>query len=321
MKLKLDFSFPNIPLKIDYSSPIISLGSCFSDEISKKLQFAGFNVNDNPFGVLFHPLAILNVLNSSLLESKDVAVFKREDLFFSWDASSKVYAMSEDTIREKVVSIREELHQSILEAKVIVLTFGSSFQYSIEKSGIVGNCHKAPQSVFEKKMSTVEEMYLPWFSLIQKVKEINPKIQFLLTVSPVRHVKDGLVENNRSKSRLIELTHQLVESFDDVYYYPSYEIMMDELRDYRFFANDLVHPNQKAVDYIWEHFKSKTMDVELYDLVGKVEKLKKSFLHRSLHPDSEATRLFQIKLEEQKLELMRENKDINWSKNTEGKSF
>ena len=312
MKLKLDFSSPNIPLKIEYSSPIISLGSCFSDEISKKLQFAGFKVNDNPFGVLFHPLAMFNVLNSSVLESKEVAVFKREDLFFSWDASSKVYAMSEELIRAKIVAIREELRQSILEAKVIVLTFGSSFQYAMEQNGIVGNCHKAPQSIFEKKMSTVEEMYLPWFSLIQKIKEINPEIQFLLTVSPVRRVKDGLVENNRSKSRLIELTHQLVDSFDNVFYFPSYEIVIDELRDYRFFANDLVHPNQQAVDYIWEYFKSKTMNVELDDLVSKVENLKKSFLHRSLHPESEATRMFQAKLEEQKQALMHKNKNINW---------
>jgi len=312
MKLKLDFSSPNIPLNVDFSSPIICLGSCFSDEISKKLQFAGLKVNDNPFGVLFHPLAMLNVINSSVLDSKEVAVFKREDLFFSWDASSKVYALSENAIRERIVTIREELHQSILEAKVFVLTFGSSFQYSMEQNNVVGNCHKAPQSFFKKKLSTVEEMYLPWFSLIQKIKEINPEIQFLMTVSPVRHVKDGLVENNRSKSRLIELTHQLVESFDDVYYFPSYEILVDELRDYRFFANDLVHPNQQAIDYIWEYFKSKTMDVELNDLVKKVEKLKKSFLHRSLHPESQATRLFKDMLEEQKQVLMSMNKDIRW---------
>ena len=312
MKLKIDFSSPVIPLEMNFSSPIVSLGSCFSDEISQKLKFAGFQVNNNPFGVLFHPLAILNVIQSSISNSKNVPVYKREDLFFSWDSSSKIYAYSEDDLNEKIISYREELLNSIRESNVLMLTFGSSFKYSTEEVGIVGNCHKAPQSVFEKKMSTVEEMFSPWREVVLAIKEINPEIQILLTVSPVRHLKDGLTENNRSKSRLIELTHQLVELFDFVHYFPSYEILIDELRDYRFYANDMVHPNQQAIDYIWGNFKKSTMNDKLFDIVQKVEKLKRAFNHRSLHPESTATKLFLEKLEVQKDELTRLNKGISW---------
>ncbi len=312
MKLKIDFSAPNIPLEFDYSSQIISLGSCFSDEISCKLRFAGFNVLDNPFGVLFHPLAMANVLNSTLSLSEKVDVYQRDDLFFSWDSASKIYAFSDDKLSEKVISIRGNLRQSIVDTKILILTFGSAFQYVNDEVGVVGNCHKAPQSMFNKNLTSVEEMLLVREALINDIKAINPKVKILLTVSPVRHIKDGLVENNRSKSRLIELAHQLVDTFEMVHYFPSYEILIDELRDYRFYANDLVHPNQQAVDFIWEQFKLSTMDEELISLVNKVEKLKNSFNHRSLHPESVATKSFLKKIETQKQELIKLNQSINW---------
>ncbi len=312
MKFKLDFSCPKIHLQFGYETPIISLGSCFSDEIAKKLSFAGFNVVNNPFGVLFHPLSIANVLYDTLNKTEKVDVYQRDDLFFSWEAASKIYGLSKGELEKKILSIRTNLLQTILQSKLMILTFGSAFQYSKEDIGIVGNCHKAPQTFFEKKLTNVEQMFSIWEKLINDIQQINPDIQFLLTVSPVRHIKDGLIDNNRSKSRLIELVHQLADEMDNVYYFPSYEILIDELRDYRFYANDLVHPSQQAVDYIWEMFKSSTMNDVQLDLVKRVEKIKHSFNHKSLHPESKATQKFNEKLREEKENLEKENKYILW---------
>ncbi len=312
MKFKLDFPIVKNPIDFDYSSEIISLGSCFSDEIAKKLKFAGFRVNDNPFGVLFHPITISNVILSSLREKQEVFMYQREDLFFSWDASSKIFAHSEEDLVQRIKTERTKLLDSLKTSKVLLITFGSSFQYFKEEVGVVGNCHKAPQSFFEKQLATVDEMFSVWQLTLENLKKINPKLKVFVTVSPVRHVKDGLIENTRSKARLVELSHLLVDSFKDVYYFPSYEILLDELRDYRFFTEDLIHPSQQAVEYIWECFQHAVMPVRTKELVNKVEKLKKSFLHQSLHPTSKATKLFLQKLEKQKEDLMKENENINW---------
>lgn len=305
MNFKLNFEIPKSPFSLTYDEPFVLLGSCFSDEIGDKIYQAGFDVESNTFGTLFHPIAMANVVESSLNENQSVDVYQRDDLFFSWDAASKIYAESEVELISKVLEARRLLCTKIKEAGVIVFTFGTAWKYNLSSSGkVVGNCHKAPQSLFNKSLSTVEEMKSEWENVLSLIRKQNPNVKIIFTVSPVRHIKDGLIENNRSKSRLIELVNELV-SLSDAYYFPSYEILIDELRDYRFYGDDFVHPNKTAIQYIWERFKETLLSEDTNSILKEREQIVAQLNHKSLHPGSqvELKRLAEVKLRCEEFQL------------------
>lgn len=298
MDFKLNFEIPKSPFSLTYDDTFVLLGSCFSDEIGYKIYEAGFDVENNTFGTLFHPTAMANVIESSLNESQSVDVYQRDDLYFSWDSASKIYAKSEQELINKVLEARKELLARIKSAGTIIVTYGTAWKYELISSGkTVGNCHKASQSLFYKSLSTVEEMKYKWDKVLSLIKGINPNVKIIFTVSPVRHIKDGLVENNRSKSRLIELVNELI-SLPNTYYFPSYEILIDELRDYRYYNEDLIHPNKIAVQYIWEYFKENLFSNETLSILKEREQIMTQFNHKSLHPDSqdELKRIATVKL-------------------------
>lgn len=281
------------------------MGSCFSDELEPYFRNSGFDVLSNPFGTLFHPLALSSVIKSSLGENEALDVFKRSDLFFSWDASSKIVGMKEEALKANLLTQRRSTREKIVEAQTIIVTFGSAFGYFNKSLGkIVANCHKAPNHLFEKRLSSVDEMLADWIETIDQIRAVNPTIQFLFTVSPVRHTKDGLVENNRSKARLIELAHRICEE-TGAHYFPSYEIVMDQLRDYRFFAKDLVHPNALAVDYVWEQFSQVAFTEETLKIIKKVNEYVKMTQHVFLHPDSEEAKKYKESMDKLRLEIER----------------
>ncbi len=281
------------------------MGSCFSDELEPYFRNSGFDVLSNPFGTLFHPLALSSVIKSSLGENEALDVFKRSDLFFSWDASSKIVGMKEEALKANLLTQRRSTREKIVEAQTIIVTFGSAFGYFNKALGkIVANCHKAPNHLFEKQLSSVDEMLADWIETIDQIRAVNPTIQFLFTVSPVRHTKDGLVENNRSKARLIELAHRICEE-TGAHYFPSYEIVMDQLRDYRFFAKDLVHPNALAVDYVWEQFSQVAFTEETLKIIKKVNEYVKMTQHVFLHPDSEEAKKYKESMDKLRLEIER----------------
>lgn len=288
MKLKLDFTIDKSHIDFTYHDSAILIGSCFSDEIGQHFLKNGFRAEINPFGTLFHPTAIANVLKASIEESKDVSVYQRDDLFFSWDAASKVYAYSEAELIQKSIETRQKLRVQLLESRLLVITFGTTWQYTLsETNQVVGNCHKAPQNLFSKTLTSIEEMYVLWQPLIAQLKTVNSSLEIVFTVSPVRHIKDGIIENNRSKSRLIELTHRLVKDHQ-LFYFPSYEILIDELRDYRFYQSDLVHPSDEAVNYVWKSFIQCMMHPETLERMNQRSHLLAVLNHSSLHPDSKA---------------------------------
>lgn len=281
------------------------MGSCFSDELEPYFRNSGFDVLSNPFGTLFHPLALSSVIKSSLGENEALDVFKRSDLFFSWDASSKIVGMKEEALKANLLTQRRSTREKIVEAQTIIVTFGSAFGYFNKSLGkIVANCHKAPNHLFEKRLGSVDEMLADWIETIDQIRAVNPTIQFLFTVSPVRHTKDGLVENNRSKARLIELAHRICEE-TGAHYFPSYEIVMDQLRDYRFFAKDLVHPNALAVDYVWEQFSQVAFTEETLKIIKKVNEYVKMTQHVFLHPDSEEAKKYTESMDKLRLEIER----------------
>jgi len=312
MEFKLNFDVPQSELQISHKDSLVLMGSCFSDEMSAHFQKSGFNIESNSFGTIFHPEPIARSLTPSLDDSTEVEVFERDGLFFSWCSAGKVFGSSEEELRKEVLSRRQKLKASVKNASVLIVTFGTAWGYRhVELDRIVANCLKAPAKTFEKELSNVSDVLAQWNSTIESLKKINSSLKIVFSVSPVRHKKDGLVENNRSKARLIEVVHALTKH-EEVSYFPAYEILIDELRDYRFYANDLVHPSKEAVAYVWEKFNDFAIAPEAQDLAKKVRNLHRELEHKSLYPESEEdkTRLSQVK--QKKDELLARHPEITF---------
>jgi hypothetical protein len=287
MELQLKFEIPKSNIELSYSDAILLIGSCFSDSIGDKFEQGGFTVESNTFGTLFHPIAISNIIHSALTENTVVDVFQRDDLYFSWDSASKIYATSEAKLIETVLEKRNRLAERIKSSRLICITLGTAWEYKLKSSEtVVGNCHKAPQNLFEKSLSTIDEMRMEWERVLLLIRSFNPTAKIVFTVSPVRHVKDGLIENNRSKARLMELIQQLSQS-NKLIYFPSYEIAIDELRDYRFYEEDLVHPNKTAIEYIWKRFVVFAFSDNTTAIYQERNQFIAQLNHKSLHPESE----------------------------------
>ena len=312
MKFKLDFQVNNNGIELSHHDSVVSLGSCFADEIGAKLMSSGFTINSNAFGTLFHPLAIMNTLNYAFSSNKEVNILQRNDLFFAWEASSKLFGTSHKEIENKILSSRSQLKQNIKDASLLILTFGTAWAYEHkELSRVVGNCHKEPLTSFKKELSNIDLMLNECEATINKIRVLNPAIKIIVTVSPVRHKKDGLIQNNRSKARLLELTHRLVEESDCIYF-PAYEIIMDELRDYRFFKKDLVHPSNEAVNYVWEKFEEASIKDSTLEIISAYQKINRVLAHRSLFPNSKEDHLRIQKAEESKRLFITEYPEVNW---------
>lgn len=307
MKFQLDFQIPESSSKLKHGESIVLLGSCFSDNLAPKFENAGFKVCSNPLGTIFHPMAISEGIRSALSEFESKAV-NRDDLWFDWRASGTIYGMSEEALNQSMQEKLELLRTELSTAKMLVVTFGTAWGYQLESGGIVANCHKIPQSNFTKKLSELEELTKDWNEIIELLKEFNPELRLVFTVSPVRHSRDGLIENNRSKARLIQLCESL--SGD---YFPSYELVIDVLRDYRFFEADLVHPNAQAVDFVWEQAQSFFFGEETQSIVKEVEAVNRMRSHTSLQPESEGAEKFAKSVKQRMEELAGKYPEVWWS--------
>lgn len=261
-----------------YHKPIVMLGSCFAENMSDKFTQLGFKINSNPFGILFNPISLSKILDPNFTFETN-RIVQKEGMYVHLDAHSRIHSTSVDGLIERLKGAQKSLNSDLKEASHLVLTFGTSWAYSFDRR-IVGNCHKQPQTIFEKKLLTIQEMYDQlYYSLSSLIKQ-NPALNIVLTVSPVRHIKDGLIENNRGKSRLIELAHLLEETIDNCLYFPAYEIQMDELRDYRFYKSDMLHPNDDAVDYIFELFSNEFTSEKTREIMKLQEQLFRLKNHR-----------------------------------------
>lgn len=287
------------------------IGSCFSDEIGSLLQANGFNVSVNPGGTLFHPLAISNLLNWALHEQfTPLRTHQRNDIFLSWDVSGTFYAMSEEALLEKSRLLYQDLRAQLQQSSHLLLTFGSSWAYTLSTDQrIVANCHKAPKSNFIKAITDLQELQTQWLDLLEQLKRFNPNLQVIFTISPVRHLKDGLVENNRSKARL----HLLVEtlcSTANCFYFEAYELVTDQLRDYIYFKEDGAHPNQKAIAVVWEHFQQRFLEATTRTILEEWGALQKSKAHHILYPESKEAKELQVVLEKRTADFFKKYPDF-----------
>lgn len=302
-----------IPIKalenqIDYHSKIVSVGSCFAVNISQRLQQYQFQQSVNPLGILFHPVAIAKLIEFAV-ENKTFTnedVFLHNEVWSCFDAHSDLNELEQeyvDSLNAKMQQFRNRLE----EASHFILTLGTAWVYKhIERNAYVANCHKVPQKQFTKELLSVAQCEDAIAAIEKGVRSLNPSIQIIYTISPVRHIKDGYVENQRSKAHLIAALHQhLSQSSENNYYFPSYEIVMDELRDYRFFGKDLIHPNEIAIDYIWEKFVENTIDSNILSTMKVVDEVQKGLAHKPFNPYTEAHQKFLDKLA-QKIDVLLE---------------
>ncbi|MCE3295306.1 MAG: hypothetical protein K0R65_1020 [Crocinitomicaceae bacterium] len=310
MKFKLDVPVPDFYPKISHGQSLVLLGSCFSDDMSARFLQAGFKVLANPFGTIFHPLPLARILENALLNTEDFQVFEDKDTWFSWNASTLFSGSSESEIQARFRNIQLNLRDSIQKASYLFITFGTAWGYELkDEKLLVANCHKQASGRFSKQLSELQTMVAVWEKVIALLWEFNPDLKPVFTVSPVRHIRDGVVENTRSKARLFELISRLENAGA---YFPSYEIVTDELRDYRFYKEDLVHPNDQATSYIWEKLQEGFCSPETRMLTAEIEKLRLLQQHRPLTSNEAGLRDFEASREAKIRTFLEKHPEVSW---------
>jgi hypothetical protein len=278
---------------ITYESKIMALGSCFAENMSEKFEYFKFQNTVNPFGIIFNSVSIEKLVNRIVnkIEFTEKDIFFHNDLWHCYEVHSKLSNPNKEKFLKELNLLLFQSFSSLIQTSHIIITYGTSWVYkNIESNEIVANCHKVPQKQFTKEILSIENIEKSIQNTIALIQKVNPNCNFIFTVSPVRHIKDGFVDNTLSKSNLISAIHN--SQFITHNYFPSYEIMMDELRDYRFYASDMLHPNQTAIDYIWERFSENYISDESQKVIEEVDSIQKSLLHRSFNPNSESHQKF-----------------------------
>ncbi|TDE02086.1 GSCFA domain-containing protein [Flavobacterium sandaracinum] len=301
-RTQIPISKSNHPL--DYNSKIVSLGSCFAENMGDKFQYFKFQNTINPFGIIFNPVSIEKIIQKAI----NTALFTEKDIFFHnerwhcFDVHSDWSNSNKEDLLASLNALIRLTNQQLAQSTHIIITYGTSWVYrNIESDSIVANCHKAPQKQFKKELLSVEGTEKSVANTIKLIHAVNPNCTIIFTVSPVRHIKDGFVENQVSKANLISALYTVLQfppSAAEGVYFPSYEIMMDELRDYRFYAEDMLHPNQVAIDYIWKRFKEIMICESALATMEEVERVQKSLSHKSFNPNSESHLKFESKVRE-----------------------
>lgn len=280
---------PNYSFNLSHRSKIVSFGSCFSENIGQKLKAHKFEVLINPFGILFHPISISKAINQciehKLYQESDLS--SNHQLHFSFNHHSSYSGIDKREVLKAINRSIKETHSFLLQTNTLIVTVGTAWCYRLkETSQIVANCYKLPAGLFSKELLTISEITDDFQETINNLLRINPTLNILLTVSPVRHWKDGVVENQQSKSTLLLAMSELTKNNACCHYFPSYEIMMDELRDYRFYAEDMLHPSHLAIEYIYEKFENSLFDVNTQHLNRQISQINQSLAHRSSDTNS-----------------------------------
>jgi len=316
MDFMLNLNISSPAERISYQDKVMIIGSCFTEHIGNRLQELKFPVMQNPNGILFDARSVTYSLVSYIQNKK----YRKEDLFYnnelwqSWQHHSRFSDIDANIALERINESQKEAHQFLKEADWLIITLGSSFSYHLTEEtpeacrngvghlrtnefvdvpgGEVANCHRAPSQWFYKHLMSIEEIHSALDGCIHQLWQFNPKLKILFTISPVRHIRDGVVENNRSKARLIEVVHHLVNKFDGLYYFPAYELVIDVLRDYRFYDIDMVHPNYAATEFILEKFMQHYIDEESATIAQEIKKIITARKHRPLQPGTSAHQQF-----------------------------
>jgi hypothetical protein len=310
MILQTEIKIQPLEQTIAYGDGLLFLGSCFADEVGGICRGLGFDAMVNPFGVLYNPASIAQSMErlgngSPFVHDEVIAVGEGQYCTFSHNTA--FWKSSEETLLKHVNSVLEVAHAQFLKAKWVVISLGTSWVFrNTETQSVVSNCHKLPANQFERQFLSVEQSFRYFSEIVQQY----PEKQFVFTVSPLRHLKDGLHENQLSKAALLLAVDEVCKAFDNAHYFPAYEILLDELRDYRFYKEDMAHPTEQAVRYVWERFTDFAIDPKEKPAMKAAAELKQMLQHRPLFPESETFKMFELQKEKKISELKKSFPDI-----------
>ena len=292
MKLSTRIEIKPFKNQINYNSKVMLLGSCFATNIGDKFDYYKFQSSTNPFGIIFNPISLDRIIERTINKEyfTKEAIFFHNEQWHSFEVHSEMSSIDSEQFILNLNSIINATNQFLENASHVIITLGTAWVYRLKDTNqVVANCHKVAQNQFSKALLSIIEIEESLHKIIKSIHDFNPNCNVIFTVSPVRHLKDGFIENQQSKAHLISALHQIIEQYDDfVTYFPSYEILLDELRDYRFYAEDMLHPNQLAVNYIWERFCEATISKENQSIMNEVSQIQKAKAHRPFNPKSES---------------------------------
>lgn len=316
-----------LPQPITYRDRVLLIGSCFTEHIGNALQDLKFNTLQNPHGILFDPASVCKSLIAYVQQKEYTRkdLFQLNDVWHSWEHHSRFSNIDPQAAIDQMNKSVKEAHAFLKKTDWIIITLGSSFSYRLTGQAIadlkgmsitgdgkgVANCHRAPAAWFEKHMLSIDETITLLDTCYHQLTQFNPNLQVIFTVSPVRHLRDGVIENNRSKARLIEAVHHMVNKFDKLYYFPAYELVIDVLRDYRFYDIDLAHPNYMATSFVLEKFTQSCIHPSTQQLMEEVKKLVTARKHKAFQPDTNAHRQFLKSQATKAAELMKQFEFLN----------
>ncbi len=312
----LTLDVPPLQRPIRYTDNVLLIGSCFTEHISDRLQHHRFRVLQNPHGILFNPLSVAQSLDGYIAGKQYEAgdLFLLNELWNSWEHHTRFSNTDKQAALDGINESQAAAHAFILKADVVIITLGSAFQYYLKENGRhVANNHRAPAQWFEKRLLPIGEIVDALSATVERLKAVNPFAQVLFTISPVRHIRDGVVDNNRSKARLIEATHELCSRYEQAHYFPAYELVIDILRDHRYYDIDLVHPNYTATSYVWEHFTKACIAPEAQEVMWQVHEIMVARGHRTRFPDTEAHRKFKENYLAKTKALMEQHPEVDLS--------
>lgn len=316
MEFRLEYNPVSPEKKIDIREKILLIGSCFTEHMYEQLSHHKFSVLQNPNGTLFNPISIFKAIDSyiSLETPGKNDLFFQNGLWNDWNFHSSLSHEQQSLALKGMCDRVEHANEFLKETDWLFLTLGSAFVYHNKQNEIVANCHKVPSTQFVKRLLEPIEIIEAFRSLYERLKTFNKRINIIFTISPVRHLRDGFVENNRSKSILIHAVDKITREFPDCLYFPAYELVIDDLRDYRFYAEDMVHPNYLATKYVWEKFSSSFINGKSREVMKEIEQLNLAMTHKPMHPNSAEHQKFISKSKNMAISLSGRFPEINFSK-------
>lgn len=323
MKFRFEFPIKKLQEPITHQHKLLLMGSCFTENIGTKLDSNKFTTLQNPNGILFNPFSVAEAV-TDYIEKKN---FTAEDLFsyneawHSWKHHSRFSGINATDSLAKINGSIATAHQFLKETDYLIITLGSAWVYQLTEKAVnakpgfvVANNHKAPADWFSRKLLQAEDVLRVLDNVIHRLFHFNQKIKIIFTISPVRHLREGVVENNRSKAVLISAVHHLVDKFDRLFYFPAYELVIDDLRDYRFYAEDLVHPNYFATQYVWEKLVDACMDEKTKTLMEEINTINLAFQHKAFNPASTGHKQFLLKSYHKTVALQQAHPYLNLQK-------
>ncbi|HVK97828.1 MAG TPA: GSCFA domain-containing protein [Flavisolibacter sp.] len=301
MKFRYEFDIKKLPNPINHRHKLFLIGSCFTENIGEKLKNYRFRILENPHGILFNPISVAQTIDDCIRNRE----YTEDDLFYlnegwhSWNHHSRFSGITSSEALEKINTSINDAHIFLKQADYVLVTLGSSWVYHLNDKAlkasagqIAANNHKAPADWFNRKLLDLDVLQATIRNMLQRLKDFNPELKIIFTISPVRHLREGVVENNRSKALLIYAVHQFIDQSEDLYYFPAYELVLDDLRDYRFFAEDLVHPNYFATQYVWKRFIEACTNDDTKKLMEEIRSINLAYAHKPFNPSSEQHKKF-----------------------------